>query len=258
MLVRVLQFLIGAALAGGGGWLAWISRDSFGSIVPPPAAGLPLVLLAGVAGVTTGLVFVVSALHPRPNRARAMAERAAEQEAALQRADAYYAERARAADRDWRASDIAPPPASAQPAAAPPPPVQPAPAAKPARPAAPVFPAQATLAPIPAAPAAPAETLAAPAIAPAAAASGPQAAIRAALAAGRMDEAERLLNAARDTATGVDLAHLTALAGDHAAACGKPSHAKWLWKLALKRFGEHAAAGTPAAQAVAESLRQAG
>lgn len=67
-----------------------------------------------------------------------------------------------------------------------------------------------------------------------------------------------MLNAARDTATGLDLAHLTTLAAHHASASGKHSHARWLWRLALKRFGELDAINTPAALAVAESLRTAG
>jgi hypothetical protein len=66
-----------------------------------------------------------------------------------------------------------------------------------------------------------------------------------------------MLAAARDTATGMDLALLTALAADHAAVSGRQSHAKWLWRLALKRFGELGALSSDAAKAVAESLRQA-
>ena len=47
------------------------------------------------------------------------------------------------------------------------------------------------------------------------------------------------------------------LAGDHAAAVGRASNAKWLWRLALKRFGELNAMDAPAAKAVAENLRVA-
>lgn len=83
-------------------------------------------------------------------------------------------------------------------------------------------------------------------------------AIRTALAAGHLDEAEKLLNAGRESAQGLELAELTGLAGDHAAAAGRLSNAKWLWRLSLKRFGELGAMDTPAAQAVAESLRVAG
>ena len=97
----------------------------------------------------------------------------------------------------------------------------------------------------------------APVVAPAVAET-PFAAIRAALAAGNLDDAEKLLNAGRDTAQGLELAELTGLAGDHAAAMGRASNAKWLWRLALKRFGEQSAMDTPAAKAVAESLRISG
>jgi hypothetical protein len=82
--------------------------------------------------------------------------------------------------------------------------------------------------------------------------------IRAALAAGKLDDAEKLLNARRETVQGLELAELTGLAGDHAAAAGRISNAKWLWRLSLKRFGELGAMDTPAAQAVSESLRVAG
>lgn len=78
--------------------------------------------------------------------------------------------------------------------------------------------------------------------------------IRAAIAAGKLAEAEQMLNSARDGATGLDLAYLTALAGDHAAAAGQQSHAKWLWRLATKRFGENDATGAPDAQRIAALL----
>ena len=63
---------------------------------------------------------------------------------------------------------------------------------------------------------------------------------------------------ARDYATGLALAELTGLAGDHAAAAGRLSNAKWLWRLALKRFGEAGALNSPAARQVSERLRLAG
>ena len=89
MLVRVLQFLLGAALAGGGGYLAWTHRADASNLFPPGAAGLPLFLLAGAFGVTSGIVFLVSAVHPRSNQKRALAARASREEAALGEADAY-------------------------------------------------------------------------------------------------------------------------------------------------------------------------
>ena len=82
--------------------------------------------------------------------------------------------------------------------------------------------------------------------------------IRAAIRDGRLEDADRLLNASRETATGLALAQLTGLAGDHAAAAGRQSNAKWLWRLALKRFGEAGALDSPAARQVSERLRLAG
>jgi hypothetical protein len=303
MFVRVLQFLLGAALAGGGGYLAWTHRADAANLFPPGAAGLPLFLLAGAFGVTSGIVFLVSAVHPRSNQKRALAARASREEAALGEADAYYSQRARAADRDWRSGDItppAPPPEPPQTVAAvqsaeasePAPPEKPrslstppvaskpaAPAAEvPAKPAAkPVarsepaangasapppspFPAQVTLAPLPRAaepPPVAAPQSPKPTATPAPAPDDPHAAIRAAIRSGNLDEADRMLATARETATGMDLALLTALAADHAAVSGRQSHAKWLWRLALKRFGELGVLNSDAAKAVAESLRQA-
>lgn len=297
MLVRILHFLLGVLAGGGGGYLVWMNRADVGALFPPGPSGPPWIIVAGLLGVAAGVVFLVSAVHPRPNRRREIEAREARREAHLGEAEAYYAEAGRAADRDWRSSDIpapvtpqavaaqpAPQPAPVPPpqpapvapppvAAAPPPPMQPAVAAAPPtpQPAAPptpppataaVFPTTATLAPIPAAvepppaiPAAPAPA-SVPADAPAAA--DPHAPIRAALKAGQLAEAERLLEAGRETAKGLALAELTGLAGDHAAAAGRQSHAKWLWRLAIKRFGEEGAMDTPAAKAVSESLRVTG
>jgi hypothetical protein len=100
-----------------------------------------------------------------------------------------------------------------------------------------------------------------PAAAPAPAPSGaPFDRIRAALAANRLEEADKILAEERDRITKsgdpVAMAELTALAGDHAAAAGRQSNAKWLWRLALKRFSEAQAMQTPAAKAVSERLRQ--
>lgn len=299
MLVRIIQFIIGAALAAGGGYLAWTHRSG-GMNIFPPADGMPWLVIAGVLGLSAGIVFLVSAVHPRPQRRARLAAQAAERDAALGAAETYYSERGRAADRDWRAGDIPAPatpvavapepapaapmvePVRATPAPAPvsPPPPAPAPAkpvatsAPPAAAAPETFPSTATLAPIPAAaepPPAPAKPQAAtpaaaapPAAAPvtqvpaapvAAAPAGPIAEIRAALAAGQFDDVDRMLNARRETARGLELAELTGLAGDHAAALGRTSNAKWLWRLSLKRFGELNAIDTPAAVAVAERLR---
>jgi len=67
-----------------------------------------------------------------------------------------------------------------------------------------------------------------------------------------------MLNEQREGgAQGEALADLTALAGDHAAAAGRQSHAKWLWRLALTRFKDCNAMNSPAALAVHEKLRLA-
>ncbi len=272
MVLRVIQFIAGALLAGGGGYLAFTHRSGFAEgVFPPGAGGLPLLLLAGLFGLTTGLVFLVSALHPRPNQRRLQAAKAEREDAALQQAEAYYSERSRAADRDWRSADITPPPIPAAPVAPPPiapivpestraftaPPIATAPVTAPP---APLFPADATLSKIPrVAELAPVTVRPAPVVAPVTFANGDLlGAIRAAILSGQLDEAEKLLNAARETAAGLELAQLTALAGDHALAKGQQTHARWLWRLAMKRFGENEAADSPAAHAVAESLRTAG
>lgn len=291
LVTRIVHFLIGAVLAGGGGYLVWTQRDAARGIFPPEA-GLPLLFILGVFASVAGLVFVVSAVAPRPNRKARLAAEAERRRDTIQAADSYYAERSRAADRDWRSGDLLPPspprpidePIQAAPApeprpvpvAAPAPAPQPTPApppepprssAKPVAAAAPPpipapnpFPAAVTLAPIPKAADPP----------PAAASATPQptpsnvvslgttfAAIRAAIADGRLDEADRMLNAEKEGAQGEALAELTGLAGDHAAAAGRQSNAKWLWRLALKRFGEVNAMNSPAARAVSEKLRLA-
>ena len=317
MLVRILQFIVGAALGGGGGYLAWLNRGDLRAIFPPGPDGAPWILVASLLSLAAGIVFLVSAVHPRPNRRKAREARAQATEAHLGEAEAYYSEAGRAADRDWRSGDI-PPPAAPQtpaptapapvaptpkaaapepapvavapatiPAPVPPAPVLPAPAPPPVAapvaappkavatatpplqpppqlaPASASFPSAATLSPIPAAaeppPAPPPKPVppAAPAAAPVAQ-SDPHAQIRAAIKAGKLEEAERLLDAGRETAQGIALADLTGLAGDHAAASGRQSHAKWLWRLAIKRFGEAGALDTPGARAVAESLRTGG
>jgi hypothetical protein len=280
MLVRIIQFVAGVLLAGGGGYLAWTQRYPAMSVFPPGAEGMPWLVIAGVLAIAAGLTFLVSAVHPRPNRKALLAAQAAHRDETLGSAEAYYSERSRAADRDWRAGDIPPPtvPAPIVPAPAaqapepaqtaaniptPPPPPPPA-AAKPVatstpplQAAATPFPSMATLAPIPkAAEPPPANAQAAP---PAPAVDpGLFPEIRSAIAEGRLDDADRMLNAEREIAQGVALAELTGLAGDHAAAAGRASHAKWLWRRALSRFGELNAMDTPAARAVAEKLRTAG
>jgi hypothetical protein len=271
LLVRVVHFLIGAVLAGGGGYLVWTQRDAPRAIFPPGAEGMPWLLLAGVFGALAGVVFLVSAVAPRPKRRARLAAEAEHRKETIRAADTYYSERARAADRDWRSGDLPPaappaPPADAAPAQ-PAPASDPAPrtmkpvaaAAPPEAAAANPFPSAATLAPIPRAAESPqpAQAATSPATSNVVSLGGGAsfAAIRTAIAEGRLDDADRMLNAEREGAKGEALAELTALAGDHAAAAGRQSNAKWLWRLALKRFGEADAMNSPAAQAVSERLR---
>lgn len=283
MLVRILQFLIGAVFMAAGGYLGWMNRNELGVLFPPGPGGPPWLLVLSVLALAAGLVFLVSAVHPRPNRRREREAREAARSARLGEAEAYYAEAGRAADRDWRSGEIpepvvpqsppavaqatpdpAPPaaPQPAKPVATAVPPPEPPPAAEPAPVAPPVaaaaFPSTASLSPIPVAAEAPPAAPAADPVAAIPATPDANAPIREAIKAGRLDEAERLLEAGRETAQGLALAELTGLAGDHAAASGRQSHAKWLWRLAIKRFGEAGAMDAPAARAVAESLRVSG
>ncbi len=87
--------------------------------------------------------------------------------------------------------------------------------------------------------------------------------IRNAIETGDLDHADRLIadERARMKAAGDDealaLAELTGLAGDHAAASDRLGGAKWLWRLALRRFSDAGAMDSPAARAVSERLRLA-
>ncbi|MEM6627539.1 MAG: hypothetical protein AAF719_12615, partial [Pseudomonadota bacterium] len=84
---------------------------------------------------------------------------------------------------------------------------------------------------------------------------------RSALVDGRLDETDAFLAEGRRAllskgeGPSVDLAELTAVAGDHAAAAGRPGGAKWLWRLALQRFAEVGAIDSDVAQSVSERLR---
>jgi hypothetical protein len=240
MAVRIVLLLLGAGLAAAGGYLGWRDRGLVGALFPPAAGGAPWLLVGALALVCLGLVLAVAAVIPRPERAARLAAAAARREETLARADRFYAERARAADRDWRSGEIAPP-------------------------AAPV-PPDLDEGPAPTAPVTLSQNLPSPSLAsaPAPAQARPQTpleAIRAAMAEGRLDEADRLLGEERDRLIAMGqpgqaaLAELTGVAGDHAAAAGRPGHAKWLWRLALKRFGESGAISNPAAHAVSERLR---
>ena len=84
--------------------------------------------------------------------------------------------------------------------------------------------------------------------------------IKDALEAGRLDDADALLaDIRRDLVTEGDehtpeLAELTGLAGDHAAASGRPGGAKWLYRLAMQRFQEADAEDTTAAKFIEAKL----
>ncbi len=87
--------------------------------------------------------------------------------------------------------------------------------------------------------------------------------IRQAIAENRLKDADRLLtetrkqfNEATETKP-VELAQLTGLAGDHAAADGRLGSAKWLWRLSLQRFAAAGAIDDPSARAVSERMRLA-
>jgi hypothetical protein len=272
LLLRIVHFVIGAVFAGGGGFLVWTQRDAARAIFPPGVDGLPWLFMLGLLLALAGVVFLVSAVAPRPNRAARLAAEAERKQETIRAADAYYSERARAADRDWRSGDIpssAPQAAAAETASVAEP--RPAPTPSPAVPVKPVaasaqpetpapnpFPSTATLAPIPKAAEAPPAAVDQPAPANVVSIEGDAfATIRAAIAEGRLEEAGKLLTAEKDAAKGLALAELTALAGDRAAAAGRQSEAKWLWRLARTRFKEADAMDSPAAQAVSERLRLA-
>lgn len=268
MLVRFVLFVLGAGLLGGGGWLAWLKRDATPEMFPPPA-GLDFWLLIGaLLLVCAGLVLLGAAVIPRPKRAARLAAEAARRKQVIADADSFYARRARAANSDWRTGDL---PAPSQTPVTPPP-------AEPEHVPDPVFTPEPRVEPQPAEPerleAEPAALQpdatpdhATPQTAqPAPLQTTPDTteldAIRRLLDAGQLDEAETQLDAARNLllaagpAARAQLAELTGLAGEHAAAAGRPGNAKWLWRLALRRFGEAGAAQSPAARRIADLLRR--
>lgn len=84
--------------------------------------------------------------------------------------------------------------------------------------------------------------------------------IRAAIRDMRLDEADQLMaeERARLARAGLEarpaLAELTGLAGDHAEAAGRPGNARWLWRLALKRFSDCGASQSAEARLIADKL----
>ncbi len=108
MILRGVQFLVGAALAGGAGWLIWLNRGLARAVFPPDAGAPTWLLIVGLAGAMLGLVLAADALAPRTALKARLAEEAARRQAAILAADAFYAERSRAADRDWRSGPLPP------------------------------------------------------------------------------------------------------------------------------------------------------
>ena len=65
MILRGVQFLVGAALAGGAGWLIWLNRGLARAVFPPDAGAPTWLLIVGLAGAMLGLVLAADALAPR-------------------------------------------------------------------------------------------------------------------------------------------------------------------------------------------------
>jgi hypothetical protein len=249
MLLRFLQLLFGGGVAAAGGYMVWVNRASAQDIRSLSADTIPWLLIAGLLMLVLGMVAVVSALLPgTPSPSKI--EREARRLEALREADRFYAERARAADRDWRSGDLPP---LAETPVVPPTPAEPveliasapaahapnaAPAAPQPVPASRWFPAQASLQPIPARASALLDlappryrTAGRPSAATESrralggeappserdspivlAAASPLEAIRRALAASDLETAERLLAAERTRLTGGDVEDALALA----------------------------------------------
>lgn len=351
---RVIEAILGAALAGGGGYVAWMNRGSVEGMFPPEPGLSVWSFVGGLVGVIIGVVMFVHAVGPRPKAKAQRAEEMERRNEVLRNAEAFYTAQANELagnNAGAQTSSAAPAPdplfpdepAETEPtnpapapdpvpepttSATPPEPFQlhslnqPPPSAHPApQPTAEAPPSEplvtapiepeptpdlAPVNPEPTPPAAaepgeapreqpfpsppgriptaseppPAPTAAngtAPASSASAAsrptmaspagevASNPELdAIRSAIAEDRLDEADQLLAEARKrlSAPGAatdptDLARLTGLAGDHAAADGRLGSAKWLWRLALQRFAAAGAIDDPSARQVSERMRLA-
>lgn len=237
MALRAVLMLAGLLLAAGGGYLAWTYQGAAASLFPPPPGTGPWLFIGGLWAALAGLVGIGLGLFgggapaekpskhkkPAPARKDLWELPSAEGGAAPERA----------ADRDWRSGEIAPPAPKPAPAPSPEPALAPAAAAPPA-------------------------AVAAAADAPVSA-SGAFQDIRIAINENRLDDADKLLNSHRarlgETGGALAMAELTGLAGDHAAAAGRLGGAKWLWRLSLQRFAEAGAINDPGARAVSERLR---
>jgi hypothetical protein len=135
MVWRILRFLVGAGIAGGGGYLVWTHRGEAPALWPFSMDTAPWLLIAGLGLLVIGMVTFVSSLLPAAS-AQKRAEKSARREAHLKEADSFYAERARAVDRDWRSGDLPPEPAPPTPSPSVEPLPEPEPAAEPLRSAA--------------------------------------------------------------------------------------------------------------------------
>ena len=299
MVLRILRFLFGASLAAGGGYVVWRFRRDAAAFFPFDPATFPWFLAAGMALLVLGMVMVVSALLPSAGARARAAEREARRRQRLIEADQFYKQRALGAPTPAHAlPPPADPPAETAPAAARgpfedplfspaapasaaiplvfradgaqpipaglerPPPLPPSPMTDARRPAAaPAPPAAPRPAAGPTGPANGRDLSSEPA--PPAPGAGALAAIRQAIAANELAEADRLLAMERTRLTSggdahaLALAELTGLAGDHAAAAGRVGGAKWLWRLSLQRFAAADAIASPEARAVSERLRLA-
>jgi hypothetical protein len=290
MVMRIVQILAGAALAAAGGYFGWMIGIFRTPIFPPESSLAAWPALLSLFLASAGAALLAYGVSPRTAERKRLAEEAARRQAALEAADAYYASKTRAADRDWRSGDLPPPTptrdtplgdANAHNVSSPPSieAIEPEPATT-TPDVAPAPSPQSETAPL-SATSLEAETIelgepteAAPKTAPetqdppppassSASAISPLRLIRDAIASGDLDEAERLLAEERNrlSAAGdaerLALAELTGLAGDHAAAAGRVGSAKWLWRLALQRFAAADAIGAPTARDVSERLRLA-
>ena len=352
MVLRIIEALVGALLAAGGGYFAWINRGSVDGMFPPEPGLSVWSFVAGLVAAIIGAVAFVHALGPRPKAKARRIEEEQKRAQILHQAEQFYNARAEdmarvgVAEGDplfpeglrpggtprqpiepsrpapaaqppetFRLQSLNQPPPSTAPIAPRPPAPQPAAsdhasraqqtnvAADGAAPAAPKiqtappapaafsnpdtqaparpFPAPGATHPIPRAQdspppvsvasasaspapvAAPSEGVNATPAAPMVIAGDPALEdIRAAIAQNRLEDADRLLAATckrmnEDGTNPNELAQLTGLAGDHAAADGRLGSAKWLWRLALQRFAAAGAIDDPAARVVSERMRLA-
>jgi len=268
MISRVLLFLCGAGLGGAGAYLGW-RHDLEALLVLPPAADSQVWMAPAVfALVSAGLAAAGAAFSPA--RAGAGGEAA---EARL-----------RATERGWRSAPL--PPDAAPPAPAAPPPKAraqqapaPASASRAGKRDGPAFRTNATLHSIARPPlglsalgapgptsgsAAGTDTTAAPKAEEASPETHPPSrdslsAVEQLLADARLGDAQQMIERLRgvfaEAGSSLDAARLTVLAGEHALASGRPSEARWLWRLSMQRFAAAGGLSEPWARRAGERLR---